>query len=107
MLVEVSVAYGSDLDRVERVTTDVGRAVMREVEGGIPAFEPFIRYHTFADSGIQFSVILRGRETVDQYLITHEFIKRLHRRYRDEGIEIPFPTRTVEVRGAAGALPAS
>ena len=107
VLVEVSVAYGSDLDRVERVTTDVGRAVMREVEGGIPTFEPFIRYHTFADSGIQFSVILRGREYVDQYLIMHEFIKRLHRRYRDEGIEIPFPTRTIEVRGGAGTLAAS
>jgi small-conductance mechanosensitive channel len=37
-----------------------------------------------------------------QYLITHEYTKRLHRRYRDEGIEIPFPMRTVEIRGGAG-----
>ena len=25
----------------------------------------------------------------------HEFIKRLHRRYRDEKIQIPFPIRTI------------
>jgi small-conductance mechanosensitive channel len=28
-------------------------------------------------------------------VLVHEFIKRLHRRYQLEGIEIPFPTRTV------------
>jgi small-conductance mechanosensitive channel len=105
VLVQVGVAYASDLDRVERVTIDVGREVMREVQGGVVAFEPFIRYHTFGDSSIQFSVILRGREFVDQYLITHEFIKRLHRRYRAEGIEIPFPMRTVELKGGAAPAP--
>jgi small-conductance mechanosensitive channel len=71
---------------------------MREVEGGVPGFTPFIRYHTSADSSIQFTVILRGRDYVSQYLIKHEFIKRLHERYRTEGIEIPFPIRTVQMR---------
>lgn len=103
VLVQVGVAYASDLDQVERVTVDVGREVMREVQGGVPGFEPFIRYHTFGDSSIDFSVILRGKEYTDQYLITHEFIKRLHRRYRAEGIELPFPMRTVEIRG--GGVP--
>jgi len=105
VLVQVGVAYGSDLDVVERVTVEVGREVMHEVKGAVPEFEPFIRYHTLGDSSIDFSVILRGREFTDQYLITHEFIKRLVRRYAREGIEIPFPMRTVELRGA-GAAPA-
>ena len=95
VLVNVGVAYGSDLDRVERVTTDVARDVMRTVEGGIPTFEPFIRYNTFGDSSIAFTVILRGRDFVSQYLIKHEFVKRLHVRYAREGIEIPFPQRVV------------
>jgi small-conductance mechanosensitive channel len=37
----------------------------------------------------------RAREYVDQYLLKHEFIKRLHDRYRREGITIPFPIRTI------------
>jgi len=50
-------------------------------------------------------VILRGQEVVDQHLIRHEFIKRLHRRYQDEGIEIPFPIRTVHLRPRAALAP--
>jgi len=98
VLVEVGVDYGSDLQHVERVVTDVGREVMTHVPGGVPTFEPFVRYHTFADSSINFTVILRGREFVDQYLIKHEFIKRLHPRFEQEGISIPFPIRTLARR---------
>jgi small-conductance mechanosensitive channel len=46
---------------------------------------------------------------VDQHLIRHEFIKRLHRRYQSERIEIPFPQRTVHLLSLderpAGAAP--
>ena len=99
MLIDVGVDYASDLAHVERVTIEVGREVMREVNGGVPDFEPFTRYHTFGDSSINFSVILRGKEVVDQYLIKHEFVKRLHARYAQEGISIPFPIRTLASRG--------
>lgn len=100
VLVEVGVSYASDLRHVERVTVEVGESVMREVAGGVPEFTPFIRYHTFGDSSIQFTVILRGQDYVAQYLIKHEFIARLHERYRAERIDIPFPMRTVQLRPA-------
>jgi small-conductance mechanosensitive channel len=101
VLVEVGVDYASDLGQVERVVVDVGRNVMHEVAGGVPAFEPFIRYHTFGDSSVNFTVILRASEFVDQYLIKHEFVKRLHARFNDEGIVIPFPIRTIDYREPA------
>ena len=87
--IEASVDYGSDLDKVERITKDVGREVMKEVPGGVRTHEPIVYFHTLGDPGIGFSVILRGREFVDQFPIKHEFVKRLHRRYAAEGIEIP------------------
>jgi small-conductance mechanosensitive channel len=98
VLLEVGVDYSSDLHHVERVVTDVGRSVMREVPGGVADFEPFLRYHTFGDSAVNFTVILRAREFVDQYLIKHEFIKRLHARFDQDGIVIPFPIRTIAQR---------
>jgi small-conductance mechanosensitive channel len=98
VLVQVGVSYDSDLEKVERVTIDVAKEVMREVQGGVPGFDPFIRYHTFSDFSINFTVILRAKEFVDQYLIKHEFVKRLHRRYNEEGIEIPFPIRTIHMK---------
>jgi small-conductance mechanosensitive channel len=100
VLVEVGVDYTSDLRHVERVVVDVGRQVMRDVCGGVAEFEPFIRYHTFGDSSINFTAILRAKEFVDQYLVKHEFVKRLHARFNDEGIVIPFPIRTIAYREA-------
>ncbi len=99
VLVQVGVGYGSDLSEVERVTCEVAREVMTAVDGGVAEHDPFIRFHTFGESSIDFSVILRAREFTDQYLVKHEFIKRLHGRYRKEGIEIPFPIRTVMLPG--------
>lgn len=95
VLVQVGVHYESDLDRVEQVTIEVGEEVLQRVTGGVPDFKPFIRYHTFADFSINFSVILRCQEFVDNYLIKHEFIKALHKRYATEGISIPYPIRAV------------
>ena len=86
---EASVDYRSDLDRVEAITVEVARDVMRSVQGGVPTFEPVVRFHTFGDPGIGFSVILRAQEYVDQFLIKHEFVKRLHKRFAAEDIAIP------------------
>ena len=74
---------------MEAITTEVARDVMRTVPGGVPGFDPLVRFHTFGDPGIGFSVILRAREFVDQFLIKHEFVKRLHKRFAAEGIAIP------------------
>lgn len=100
VLVELGVDYGSDLERVERVVCEVAREVMADVTGGVPEFAPFVRYHTFGESSVNFTVILRGKEFTDQYLVKHEFVKRLHMRFHREGIVIPFPMRTLVVRDA-------
>lgn len=94
--VQVGVHYDSDLERVEKVTLEVAKETLNEIEGGVPEFEPFLRYHTFNDSSIDFTVILRAKEFVDGYRVKHEFIKRLHKRYKEEAITIPFPIRTLD-----------
>jgi small-conductance mechanosensitive channel len=97
IVITLGVHYDSDLEQVERVTCEVAREVLGAVEGGKRDFEPFIRYHTFDDSSINFSVILRAEEFTNGYLLKHEFVKRLHRRFKQEGIVIPFPIRTLDV----------
>jgi small-conductance mechanosensitive channel len=95
VLVSLGVSYDSDLDYVERVTVEVGREVMREVDGAVPEHEPLVRYTSFGDSSVRFNVILRTSEVTERGTVTHEFIKRLHRRFQAEGIDIPFPTLTL------------
>jgi len=93
VLVEVRVDYSCSLEGVERITMEVAREVMKDVSGGVPSFEPLVRFHKFGESSVDFTVTLRATEFTDQDLIRHEFIKRLHARYEREGIEIqPPPT---------------
>ncbi len=93
--VEFGVAYSSNLEFVEQITLDVIRKTMSEVEGAAENFEPVVRYFAFGDSAIQLRAILRAKEHAFQFPIRHAFIKNLHKRFQEEGIEIPFPIRTV------------
>ncbi len=98
--VAVSVSYDSDLDQVERIAIEVATEIMNEFTNGIENFEPSVRFHTFGESSINFNVALRVKEFVDQYKLKHEFIKRLHKRFRQEAIEFPFPSRNIYTRTA-------
>ena len=95
VVVSLGVAYGSDLDHVERVVKEVGTEVMHEVTGGVETHEPVVRFSKFGESSVDFNVILRTREFAQQYVIVSEFVRRLHSRFQREHIEIPFPVRTV------------
>ncbi|WP_458249401.1 mechanosensitive ion channel family protein [Streptomyces sp. MAI_2237] len=103
--VQVGVAYDSDLEHVERVTCEVVAEVMKEIDGAVADHEPLVRFHTFGDSRIGFTVILGVGEFSDQFRIKHEFIKRLHRRYGQEGIRIPAPARTVALQQGSVSIP--
>ena len=96
---EIGVSYDSDLEHVEAVALEVAKQVLGEVDGGVPGEDPIVRYHTFGDSSINFDVRMMVREFRSQGPVKHEFIKRLHQRFGDEGIEIPFPIRTVIMKG--------
>ncbi|MFH1066045.1 MAG: mechanosensitive ion channel family protein [Nanoarchaeota archaeon] len=95
VVIQCGVDYGSDLKKVEKVTVEVARKIQQTVPGAVKTFEPFIRYHTFADSNINFSVILRVEKVNDKYLVTHEFMKALKESYDKEKIEISWPVMKV------------
>ena len=102
-LVDVGVSYASDLEKVERVALETARATLREVEGAVPDFEPFIRYSGFAESSVQLTVVLRAKTVSDRLPLRHEFVKRLHRAFAQHGIQIPFPQRVVHQAPPANA----
>jgi small-conductance mechanosensitive channel len=93
--IEVGVSYQSNLDEVQRVTLEVAREVVSQVPGAVAVPEPRMRFHTLADSSINFTVWIQARNFVSGMDVKHEFIKRLHARYGREGIDMPYPTRTL------------
>ncbi|MFC1597998.1 mechanosensitive ion channel family protein [Patescibacteria group bacterium] len=92
--VKLKVEYNSDLEFVEKTIIDEAKKTIRAIEGAVSDYEPVLRYKEFDDSGIALSIIMRARQFTDQFELKHEFIKRLHKRLKKEGIEIPYPTTT-------------
>jgi small-conductance mechanosensitive channel len=96
---QVSVACDSDPDRVESVLAEVARQAVGELPGllGDPApgaaFDP-----GFGDSSLGFTLYFQVAEFAQQFSVRNELRKRILRRFREEGIAIPFPARTVYLR---------
>jgi small-conductance mechanosensitive channel len=81
---------------------DVGREVMRDVEGGVAEWEPLVRFTAFGESAVTFNVVLQVREQPLAGQVRHELVKRLYARFLREGIEIPFPQQVVHLRQGTG-----
>jgi small-conductance mechanosensitive channel len=94
--VDCGVSYDSDLAAVERVSIEVGRELLKTNPLGAKDFEPILRFNRFGDFNINFSVILKGIDRTSQFALKHEFIKALHKRFCEEGIEIQYPVRKVD-----------
>ncbi|MDJ0900115.1 MAG: mechanosensitive ion channel family protein [Xenococcus sp. MO_188.B8] len=95
--IKVGISYDSDLEKVEAITLKVAKETLAEVAGGEAEYEPFLRYERFDYFSIEFTVYLQIQEFYDHLIITHEFIKRLYKRYQTEGIKIPFPIKNAYV----------
>jgi small-conductance mechanosensitive channel len=89
--VDAGVSYDNDLQHVERVTLDVAREVLSAVEGAVPEQDPTMFFHRFGPTSVELTVRMQVREFPNQGPVRHEFIKRLHRRYAEEGVVIPHP----------------
>jgi len=97
LFLPVTVAFDNDLALVERVTLEVAREVLAGPERAVPGFEPAVRFNAYTEIGVRFSAVLRIKEYREQYRIRHDFYKRLHERYRAEGIKLAVAARAVSV----------
>jgi small conductance mechanosensitive channel len=94
--IDIGISYNSDL---EKVITVINRTGMELAED--PLFKEmiisppkFLRVDEFADSAIIVK-ILGDTKPLKQWEISGELRKRLKMAFDREGIEIPFPQRTI------------
>lgn len=95
--VDVGVHYNSDLEHVEKVTLEVAREILISHEWGVSEYNTFVVYTGFGDSSINFTVMLRAKEYFNRFWVKSAFIKALHKRYAEEGINIPYPIRAINL----------
>ncbi len=89
--VKVGVAYGSDVDRV--------RQVLMEIAESNPSIdhepEPRVRFRRFGESGLDFELLGWIHEPVLRGRVLDALNTEVYKRFRVEGIEIPYPKRDV------------
>jgi small conductance mechanosensitive channel len=92
----VSVAYGEDLDRVFEVINRVGRELAADAEFGplILTAPQVLRVEAFGESGIAIK-ILGDTEPIRQWEVLGELRKRLIRAFVEEGVRVPYPPHVI------------
>jgi small-conductance mechanosensitive channel len=102
--VQVMVSYDADPDRVEAILLEVVQRASREVEGMLAEPAPNVMFDPgYAESGLGFSVGFQVAEFAAQFGVRNEMRKRIYRRLRAEGIEIPYSSKAVYLRAPDGA----
>lgn len=91
--IDVGVAYGSNLRKVENILLEV--ADMNETLAKKP--EPRVRVRAFADSSVNFQLLVWVQDPSQKGLQTHNLLKAIYGAFADEGITIPFPQRDVHL----------
>ncbi len=100
--IDIGVDYNSDLQKVEEVTVKVLKEMQQASPDCVQDFEPFIRFQQFGESSIDLKAFLKAKTFGSQFLIKHELMKRIQKRYAEEGINIPYPVRNVFISKQPG-----
>lgn len=93
---DVGVAYREDTDEVSRILEEIGLEMQEDPAWKDDILRPLEIFgvNSFDDS----AVVVRARITtkpIRQWAVGREFNRRMKKRFDQEGIEIPFPHRTL------------
>lgn len=93
--IPVGVSYSSNVELVTRVLTDAAGANPDVLSDP----EPQVRFLAFGDSSLDFELLVWTRSHIHRPLdLSSALYYDIFRRFRAEGVEIPFPQRDVHLR---------
>lgn len=93
--IPLSVAYGSDVRRVEKVLLEVAAEDPDVLDQPAPA----VRFMAFGDDGLQFELRAWSGTLVDRKgKLISQLNFRIYERFQQEGIQFPFPQRDLHIR---------
>lgn len=94
--INVGVAYGSNLDDVLKALNEVAKESKHVLKK--PAHDVHLR--NFGDSAWDMKLLVWIPDVKDKYKIQNELNQAIVRKFRDMGIEIPFPQRDINFRNS-------
>lgn len=96
--VAVGVSYDTELEKAEYVALQAAEKVIKDEDIQEQENNPSVRFNEFADSSINFKVIIKVDSVEDEGRVKHALIKEIAKQFKEAGIEIPFPQRVVEIK---------
>ena len=97
----VTVGNECDPDAVERVLAEVLTQAAGDVPGMLKDPAPSVTFDPgFGEVGMGFTASFHVADFASQFPVRNELRKRVLRRFRAEGIGIPYPSRTVYLHGS-------
>lgn len=101
--IPVSVSYSAEPDLIEKIVVEEAKGAIGEVAGLLGKPEPVVRFIPgFGENSLDFTLVCHIREFNDNASVQHELRKRIFKRFKKEGIEMPFPHRVVYVKEDKG-----
>ncbi|HLK49157.1 MAG TPA: mechanosensitive ion channel family protein [Bryobacteraceae bacterium] len=97
--IQVNVGLDADPAHVERVLQEIGQAAAGQLPGMLSDPAPSVAFDPgVGEFSLGFSLNYQVAEFANQFAVRNELRRRIFLRFREEGISIPFPTRTVYLR---------
>ena len=97
--IPVGVAYGSDTGQVREILLGVARAHDRVLSWP----EPFVLFRDFGASSLDFELRCFTDDVIYRLVIGSDLRYEIDQKFRDAGIEIPFPQRVVHMADSSQA----
>lgn len=90
----VGVSYGSDVDKVVAVLDGVARDHPMTLDHP----EPIVRFIAFGNSSLDFEVLAWIQRPANRDPVLHDLNMEIYKRFRSNGITIPFPQQDVYIK---------
>ncbi|RII27853.1 MAG: mechanosensitive ion channel protein MscS [Geobacter sp.] len=91
--ISVGVSYGSDMEQVKQLLSGIALDIPEVLRD--PAPEPF--FVSFGDSALNMALFFWVDDYSSLFAVSDKINSRILQRFREQGIVIPFPTRTVHM----------
>ncbi len=100
--ITVSVAYGSDVEMIKKLMV----ATAGEIQEILAEPAPEAYFVSFGESALNMALFFWARDYTMVFALTDRLNSLILKRFREQGIDVPYPTRTVILEHQADRLKA-
>jgi len=93
---ECGTSYDSDLYRVEEICFEVMDTIIESHPMAVKEYGKYFAFDNFGDSNVNFWLFVQATDRWGSFVVQSEMMKLLHKRFREEGIVINYPVRTLQ-----------